>query len=60
VRRDPARLAAVEATQSGEVVFAAGLEAVLLGVGLPSPVAWAGIGLIVAGIGSTVFRDRER
>ena len=60
VRRDPARLAAVEATQSGEVVFAAGLEAVLLGAGLPSPVAWAGIALIVAGIGSTVLRDRER
>ena len=58
VRRDPARLAAVEATQSGEVVFAAGLEAVLLGAGLPSPVAWAGIALIVAGIGSTVLRER--
>ena len=57
VRRDPTRLAAVEATQSGEVVFAAGLEAVLLGAGLPSPVAWAGIALIVAGIGSTVLRD---
>jgi hypothetical protein len=58
VRRDPARLAAVEATQSGEVVFAAGLEAVLLGAGLPSPVAWGGIALIVVGIGSTVLRDR--
>ena len=58
VRRDPTRLAAVEATQSGEVVFAAGLEAVLLGSGLPSPVAWAGIVLIVAGIGSTVLRER--
>jgi drug/metabolite transporter (DMT)-like permease len=58
VRRDPTRLAAVEATQSGEVVFAAGLEAVLLGAGLPSPLAWAGIALIVAGIGSTVLRDR--
>jgi drug/metabolite transporter (DMT)-like permease len=58
VRRDPTRLAAVEATQSGEVVFAAGLEAVLLGAGLPSPVAWLGIALIVAGIGSTVLRDR--
>jgi drug/metabolite transporter (DMT)-like permease len=58
VRRDPTRLAAVEATQSGEVVFAAGLEAVLLGAGLPSPVAWAGIALIVAGIGSTVLRER--
>jgi hypothetical protein len=58
VRHHPARLAAVEATQSGEVVFAAGLEAVLLGAGLPSPLAWIGIALIVAGIGSTVLRDR--
>ena len=58
VRRDPTRLAAVEATQSGEVVFAAGVEAVLLGAGLPSPLAWAGIALIVAGIGSTVLRER--
>jgi len=58
VRRDPTRLAAVEATQSGEVVFAAGLEAALLGAGLPSPVAWAGIALVVAGIGSTVLRER--
>jgi len=31
---------------------------VLLGAGLPSPVAWIGIALIVAGIGSTVLRDR--
>jgi len=58
VRRHPARLAAVEATQSGEVVFAAGLEAVVLGAGLPAPLAWAGIALIVAGIGSTVLRER--
>ena len=58
VRRDPVRLAAVEATQSGEVVFAVGLEALLLGAGLPSPLAWGGIALIVAGIGSTVLRER--
>ena len=58
VRRDPARLAAVEATQSGEVVFAAGLEAVLLGAGLPSPLAWAGVALVVGGLASTVLRDR--
>lgn len=55
VRRHPVRLAAVEATQSGEVVFAAGLEVVLLGAAFPSPVAWAGIALIVAGIGATVL-----
>jgi drug/metabolite transporter (DMT)-like permease len=50
VRHRPARLAAVEATQSGEVVFAAGLEVLLLGIAFPSPLAWCGIALIVGGI----------
>jgi drug/metabolite transporter (DMT)-like permease len=50
VRHHPARLAAVEATQSGEVVFAAGLEVALLGIAFPSPLAWCGIALIVGGI----------
>ena len=62
VRRDAVRLGAVEATQSGEVVFAAGLEAVVLGSALPSPLAWTGIALIVAGIAACVLaatgRDR--
>ena len=62
VRHDARRLGAVEATQAGEVVFAAGLEAVLLGSVLPSPLAWAGIALIVAGIAACVLaatgRDR--
>ena len=50
VRHHPARLAAVEATQSGEVVFAAGLEVAILHIALPSLMAWGGILLIVAGI----------
>lgn len=50
VRHEPSQLAAVEATQSGEVVFAAGLEMLLLGIAFPTPVAWLGIALIVAGI----------
>jgi drug/metabolite transporter (DMT)-like permease len=50
VRHHPARLAAVEATQSCEVVFAAGLEVALLGIAFPSPLAWCGIALIVGGI----------
>jgi drug/metabolite transporter (DMT)-like permease len=58
VRRDPSRLAAVEATQSGEVVFAAGLEVMLLGTALPSPVAWGGMALIVGGIGWSALGDR--
>jgi hypothetical protein len=59
VRRDPTRLAAVEATQSGEVVFAAGLEVLLLGTALPSPVAWAGMALIVAGIARCAIGGRD-
>ena len=47
VRHHPARLAAVEATQSGEVVFAAGLEVAILHIALPSLMAWGGILLIV-------------
>jgi hypothetical protein len=50
VRQHPARLAAVEATQSCEVVFAALLEIAVLGIALPSATAWTGVGLIVAGI----------
>jgi drug/metabolite transporter (DMT)-like permease len=59
VRREPARLAAVEATQSGEVVFAAGLEVLVLGTALPSPVAWAGMALVVGGIAVYVVGDRR-
>ena len=59
VRRHPERLAAVEATQSGEVVFAAGLEALVLGGALPSGLAWAGIALVVGGIGANVVADRS-
>jgi drug/metabolite transporter (DMT)-like permease len=50
VRAHPGRLAAVEATQSCEVVFAAALEVALLGIAFPSPPAWGGIALIVGGI----------
>jgi drug/metabolite transporter (DMT)-like permease len=59
VRHDATELAAVEATQSGEVVFAAALEVLLLGTALPSPVAWAGMALIVGGIAVYVIGDRR-
>jgi hypothetical protein len=39
-------------------VFAAGLEVLLLGTALPSPVAWAGMALIVGGIAVYVIGDR--
>lgn len=58
VRHDPTRLAAVEATQSGEVAFAAGLEVLVLGTAFPSPGAWCGMALIVAGIAVYVIGDR--
>ena len=54
VRHDARRLGAVEATQAGEVASAAGLEAILLGSALPSPLASAGIALIVVGIAACV------
>lgn len=43
-------LAAVDATQSAEVIFALAGEIVLLGGALPGPVALAGIGLTVLGL----------
>jgi hypothetical protein len=58
-RLRPTRLAAVEATQSGELVFAAALEVVLLGTALPSPVAWGAMALIIAGIAGYVIGDRR-
>ncbi len=50
VRRSPERLAAVEAVQAGEVVFALVGEIVLLHAPLPSAVSLAGIFLICLGV----------
>ncbi|MFD1394565.1 multidrug resistance efflux transporter family protein [Kroppenstedtia eburnea] len=50
VREDQRKLSAVEATQSGEVIFAALGELILFPSALPSPLAITGMGLIVAGI----------
>jgi drug/metabolite transporter (DMT)-like permease len=44
------RLAAVEATQSGEVIFTFALERLFLSVALPSALSWAGILLVIAGM----------
>jgi drug/metabolite transporter (DMT)-like permease len=49
-RKKPNQLAAVEATQSGEVVFALILELLFLQALFPSPLALLGIGLIVIGM----------
>jgi drug/metabolite transporter (DMT)-like permease len=49
VSRDPNGLAAVEATQAGEIVFTLVLEAILIGIRPPSPLGWLGLVLILTG-----------
>jgi hypothetical protein len=50
MQRDPVGLAAVEATQAAEVPFALGLEIVILGAALPTPLGGVGLAVIVLGI----------
>ncbi len=50
VRGDQGKLAAVEATQSTEVVFVIIGEMLLLGIPLPSPIALIGLGVIIVGM----------
>ncbi len=50
VKQDPARLASVEATQAGEVIFALFGEMILLGAPFPSAFSLAGICLVMAGM----------
>ncbi|MGE7023919.1 DMT family transporter [Solibacillus cecembensis] len=50
VRHDQGKLAAVEATQSTEVLFAMAGEMVLLSVPLPAPLALTGLGVIIGGM----------
>jgi drug/metabolite transporter (DMT)-like permease len=49
VSRDPDKLAAVEATQAGEIVFTLIFEALLIGIHPPGPLAWIGLLLILGG-----------
>ena len=58
VKQDPAKLASVEATQAGEVIFALLGEIVLLDAPLPAPVSLAGMALIMAGIVLHSLRGR--
>lgn len=48
--KSPYELAAVDSTQSGEVVFSLIGEVVLLGGMLPGPLGWAGIALTIVGM----------
>lgn len=50
VRNDQGKLAAVEATQSTEVLFAMAGEMILLSVPLPQPIALLGLGVIIIGM----------
>lgn len=50
VRHDQGKLAAVEATQSTEVLFAMVGEMILLSVPLPTPIALVGLGVIIGGM----------
>ncbi|MBB3111190.1 hypothetical protein FHS18_003258 [Paenibacillus phyllosphaerae] len=50
VKQSPQRLAAVEATQAGEVVFTVIGELILLASVFPSPLSWAGMGIVVIGM----------
>lgn len=49
-RHDLHKLATVEATQSGEVLFALLGEILILGAALPSALSIAGMGLVIAGM----------
>lgn len=50
VRQDARMLAAVEATQCGEVLFTLLLGILVLKDAMPTPAGWAGIAVIVAGM----------
>jgi drug/metabolite transporter (DMT)-like permease len=50
VRHDQGKLAAVEATQSTEVLFAMAGEMILLSIALPQPIALLGLGVIIIGM----------
>lgn len=50
VQNDNQKLAGVEATQSGEVVFALIGEIIIISAPLPSMVSFAGIGLVIFGM----------
>jgi len=50
VRDHQGKLAAVEATQSTEILFVIIGEVLLLGIAFPSPIALAGLGVIIVGM----------
>ena len=57
---DPFRIAAVDATQAGEVVFALGAEVLLLGAAWPDMTGWLGLLAVTAGLLGFVLAGRPR
>lgn len=56
----PSELAAVDATQASEVIFALMGEMLFLGTALPNAQAWFGIGLVFVGLGFFIyFQEKE-
>ncbi|WP_203247442.1 DMT family transporter [Sporosarcina beigongshangi] len=55
-RNDQGKLAAVEATQSTELIFAMIGEMIIIGIALPGPIALVGIGVIIAGMALHSFQ----
>jgi drug/metabolite transporter (DMT)-like permease len=58
--RNAYELAAVDATQSAEVIFSVAGEAILLGGALPGLIGWAGIGLTIVGLVLYLLAQGER
>lgn len=56
VRHDQGKLAAVEATQSIQLIFVMLGEMLLLGLALPGPISLIGIGIIIAGMALHSFQ----
>ncbi|MEB8619972.1 multidrug resistance efflux transporter family protein, partial [Bacillus cereus] len=50
VKDDPQKLATVEATQSGEVLFALVGELIWLSAPIPSSLSWIGMSLVIIGM----------
>ncbi|MBY8913778.1 multidrug resistance efflux transporter family protein [Bacillus sp. YC2] len=59
VRNEPQKLAAVEATQSGEVLFALIGEIVFLSAAFPSLLSFAGLFIIIAGMVMHTFASHQ-
>jgi len=57
VRDDQSKLAAVEATQSTQLIFVIIGEMLIIGIALPSPIALTGIAVIIAGMALHSFNS---